>query len=362
MKAVYLTNHPMLLHSGVAQKVAACASEWTRQGVLTQIYDLSSGYILTPDTRAHYDLTRDGKEGGAWSSFLLRQKQQQFKWALEEIRRFSPDFIYMREDIFSPALYALLQKYPTFIEINSIQINELRRASILKPLYCQLTSPFLLRNARGLIGVTAEILSAIKATPEQSIVIANGIRIDPLDPFVEFPIRPQLLFVGDRDQPWHGVDTILEFASIVPEMDFHLVGVSGDSTENCIFYGYQPREFINQLCQKSTAAISTLGLYCKKMEEACPLKSRLYLERGLPIIIGYSDPDINGQMPFVLRVANKRSSLLEAQEEVTNFITRVHGNLEVRAHARSFAETHLSSVIKEKQRLSFIKEKLLGAA
>ena len=44
--------------------------------------------------------------------------------------------------------------------------------------------------------------------------------------------------------------------------------------------------------ERAHLAVSTLALHRKQMRQACALKTREYVARGLPFVIGHEDPDL----------------------------------------------------------------------
>ena len=66
----------------------------------------------------------------------------------------------------------------------------------------------------------------------------------------------------------------------------------------------------------SDVALGTLALHRKGMSEAAPLKVREYLLRGIPVVIGYDDPDLADRPWFVLQLPNTESNVRDAVAEI----------------------------------------------
>jgi hypothetical protein len=101
--------------------------------------------------------------------------------------------------------------------------------------------------------------------------------------------------------------------------------------------------------QRATIAIGTLGLYRKKMDEACPLKVREYLAFGLPVLAGYEDTDVPAGADYFLRLPNDNAPLAPHREKIAGWLDRWRGR-----RVPHTAIAHLDTVEKEKRRLAFI--------
>src|SRR5690606_28226927 len=82
--------------------------------------------------------------------------------------------------------------------------------------------------------------------------------------------RPQLLFVGSPNQPWHGVDKLVLLAELMPECDFHIVvpNYRRDGPGNVVYHGGLFGEPLVNLYKKIDVAFGTLALHRKRMREA----------------------------------------------------------------------------------------------
>lgn len=177
----------------------------------------------------------------------------------------------------------------------------------------------------GYIGVTEEIRSFQernyygKTIP--SIVISNGVKkrtnIDFNTPIIKED-RGDITFVffaGD-DYIWNNfkrlVDSILNlnhikivyYGTIKPENKIRHSNIS-------YFKSYDSIQ-IQSLNHKNTIGIGTLGLFKKKLNEACPLKVRDYWSLGYPVILGYKDTDVvnhNSLSQYVLEFSNDETLL-----------------------------------------------------
>ncbi len=74
-------------------------------------------------------------------------------------------------------------------------------------------------------------------------------------------------------------------------------------------------------------AMSSLALSIKNMKEACTLKSREYIVRGIPFVYAYKDTDLNGDEIFAKRFEEDTISL-EEMIEFAHFITNHRAEVE----------------------------------
>ena len=102
---------------------------------------------------------------------------------------------------------------------------------------------------------------------------------------------------------------------------------------------------------EATLAVASLGLYRKLLKQACLLKTRDYLARGLPMVYGYDDVDLPNGAPFALQVPN--SAALLDMEAVIAFAARMAEAPGMRDEVRAFAERSLDWSAKLRQMQEF---------
>jgi hypothetical protein len=83
------------------------------------------------------------------------------------------------------------------------------------------------------------------------------------------------------------------------------------------------------------------------MNEASPLKVREYLAVGLPVLCGYSDPDVLQLGDLCLTIANTETNVVDELPRIDEYIRRSRG---VRV-PRSMVQ-HIDASYKEQQRLT----------
>ena len=129
-------------------------------------------------------------------------------------------------------------------------------------------------------------------------VISNGIDLSAFQP-LDAPNNetPRLVFIGTPGYSWHGVDKLVELARTFPDLHIDIVGYDQlpehePLPPNLTLHGYLNADGYRKVMAGCDLAISTLALYRKGMEEACPLKTRECLAYGLPMVLPYVDTDL----------------------------------------------------------------------
>ena len=111
-------------------------------------------------------------------------------------------------------------------------------------------------------------------------------------------------------------------------------------------------EDLNTLFKDMNLAISCLALSKKNMKEACPLKSREYIIRGIPFIYAYKDTDLNGDEIFAERFSEDTIDI----SEIISFAKLVSTQVDSVQKAMSLKAQEVSWSNKLKQMSSFVKE------
>lgn len=291
MKIAYLIRHDITKNDGVTKKILGHISNWKRMGCDVQVfaYVPQVGKSILPANQ--YVMY------GAIKSRLVKDYS-----LLVDIENFSPDLIYFRYDTWSRSLGKLLNKYPSVVELNTLDLAEYfslmkfekNIKSFLRYVAYKILRGFVLRKVVGIVSVTHEINDDESNSQynKPSVVVPNGIDLDTyktMKPAAILGARTSLFFIGTPGQPWHGVDLIEQLAVKMPNIDFHIVGIEGAGLSNVFYHGYLPIEKYTILLKQCAICIGTLGLHRKNMTEACPLKVREYLAYGYPVILGYQD-------------------------------------------------------------------------
>ncbi|WP_249278435.1 glycosyltransferase [Bordetella genomosp. 7] len=330
--------------SGVGQKIRSHARFWRSAGhevhhfVLRRRNDNPQAPCIT----YLFNDTSGGKPTlAAWrSNGRIR----------EALSAWTPDLVYMRQLLWWPGAVRACHVAPLVIEFNSIALHEYRQQSMLKYRLDSFSRSFFPRVARAIVSVTAEIDRTVKAGPALRAVIGNGYDVKAIVPRPPpNNVRPQLLFVGSPNQAWHGVDKLRALAGLLADCDFHIVvpGYTESGPPNFICHGALYGESLTALYYNTDVAFGTLALHRKQMEQATPLKVREYLAHGIPVIIGYDDPDLHNT-DYCLRIPNTETNVIEAAPRIRRYIA----DWQRRAPDRADVVGRLDHEIKEATRLA----------
>ena len=333
--------------NGISKKIRGQAIRWTEDGHAVRYFSLA------PTTRVWPGLAPIEIELVARGNPLTRLRRS-FVLAAR-IRTWQPDLIYFRYAYHSPGFPALFRRIPTVAEINSDDLAEYPvTLSAAKLVYHRLTRRRILDSVAGFAPVTRELLTRFASFGKPAVVIANGIAL-PERPSAP-PVAgnsPRLIFVGSPGSPWHGLERLAELARLLPELHFDVVGCPAPlmpQPSNLQFHGAMSRDAYEPLLHQATAAVGTMALFRKHMQEACPLKVREYLAAGLPVIAAYRDTDITDDADYFLRLPNDSSPLAPHRERIAKWLGQWRGR-----RVAQEAVAHLSIAHKEAQRLAFFK-------
>jgi glycosyltransferase involved in cell wall biosynthesis len=355
MKIAYLGQMAdVSRENGIVKKIRQQAGAWLTAGHEVRYFGLE------PTTAVWTGLAPVGADlvarGAPW------QRPFRSRQLAARIRAWRPDVVYFRYAYHSAGLPALFRDFPTVAELNSDDLTEYPLTlSQAKVLYHRLTRARVLGRMAGFVAVTGELATRFAAFGRPTEVIANGI---PLADFAPLPVppagaAPRLLFVGSAGSPWHGLERVAELATLLPEVSFDLVGCArpaGAWPDNVVFHGALPAAAYAPLATRATAALGTLALYRKSMDEACPLKVREYLALGLPVIAAYRDTDFPADADFFLRLPNDERPLAPHRERIAAWLRDWHGRRVPRA-----AVQHLDAAAKETRRLAFLSRFATGS-
>jgi glycosyltransferase involved in cell wall biosynthesis len=235
-----------------------------------------------------------------------------------------------------------------------------------------------LNHTAGIIGVTPEIVKLVKKLNPgvPSCVISNGIDVDSIPmqaitPFNGFELI--MIFVASEFVYWQGLDRLLrgmlEYSGDV-KLELRLVGVVGDEYQSLIQQlNRLPRRKIycsgavygdelNKYFSGVHLAIGTLGLFRKGMEQACTLKVREYIARGMPFVYGYEDTDLGADFEYALRLANDETPV--DIPELIAFVKSLSQKQDLPRQLRQYAESHLDWRAKQEAMIRFVEARTMA--
>lgn len=326
MRIAFVAEYDAFLPSGVLLKISSQMKTWRSFGVEAQLFLISpppqhpsmqacvDGWVfMSPATRLLRGSART-YANKILSSAMLKRK----------LLDWNPEIIYYRNSLWYPGLKRILSVAPFILEVNTIDTGEFIG---IKGVLNKISRDVTLKKTSGFVAVSEEIGNFLKGFKKPIRVQTNGFDLQRVQPRLppDNP-RPRLIFAGTPGFRWHGVDKILYLASKLPVFDFHIVGSDPEGNElgNVFMHGYLSQEHLYDLYREMDVAIGTLALYRKKMEQASPLKVREYLALGLPVIIGYDDPDLRG-LECVLQIPNDENGVANSIDLIRDFVENWKG-------------------------------------
>ena len=353
MRIAYLVHRTDGTASGVIRKIRSQAKQWVTQGAVVRIFLL----CRAGQERLRETLRVDGVDvvPHAYSSHPERMRST--SELATAIRRWKPNVVYRRYDLFYPAFDRLAESIPTVVEVNTDDIAEYRLGSGARRWYNRLTRSRVFSRASGLVFVSGELAKRehFARYGKPSLVMGNGLDLRNVAPS-EAPCNPtpRLIFIGAPGLTWHGVDKILWLAEQLPDWHFDLIGAGagGDPLPaNVVAHGLLEPSDYQTLMLHADVAFGTLALHRKAMDEASPLKVREYLANGIPTVIGYRDTDFPKPKPFLLQIPNTDNNVRESFREIVSFCERWKGRRVSRDEI-----LHIATELKEERRLAFFEQ------
>jgi glycosyltransferase involved in cell wall biosynthesis len=207
-------------------------------------------------------------------------------------------------------------------EVAELRLVGSRLGGALSSLIEARRKPAFLSRLAGVIAVTEELrqLESAAAPALPSTVIANG--IDTLAQPAHGPARfaggpLRLVWACSEFAPWQGLDRLI--AALAkrrsgPVVELALAGrlgpqqvvalqQAGSALLRIHSLGLVDQVGIDGLLRSAHLVVGTLALHRKRMREACPLKVREAVARGLPVITACIDPDLPLGLPGILRLS-----------------------------------------------------------
>jgi hypothetical protein len=357
MRIASISLHwPRTKDSGVGKKLDQQIRLWQAGGHEARLFMHTSRYAplsaLIPAEVIPYD--PDGKFGTELNRAKATRK------LVASVRKFQPDVIYLRLAMYVYPVHRLTSIAPVVGEINTNDIQQHRELGVVLSLYNRLTRGILLKRVSGLVSVSEELArdASYDAYHKPMRVISNGIDLSAF-PALDAPNNdiPHLVFIGTPGYSWHGVDKLVELARKFPDLQVDIVGYDQlpeyePLPSNLTLHGYLGAEDYRKVMVNCDLAISTLALYRKGMEEACPLKTRECLAYGLPMVLPYSDTDLKDlEVDFLLKIPNKEDNIQTHGGAIHDFAYRMRGR---RVERKLIAS--IDQVTKEAERIRFFEE------
>ena len=352
VRVAYLAHGVHGSRDGVRGKILAQAATWAQLdpnvhvGVFVRC---EAGAAADWRSQPHVVKVRSSRAGVAGR--LLQRELLSL-----EVFRWKPDLVYLRYSTVSPSVAMLVRSIPTVVELNTLDLSELRMRSVLRYRWARATRAFLLRKARGHVFVAREIADdpSVRALEVPKVVIPNSIDLERHQPLsAPHNAVPHLVFIGAPHTPWHGVDKIVTMAREFPSWVFDVIGPGHDEVAghpaNLRVHGLLDAAEYLPILARADVAIGALALRRLDLSEASPLKVGEYLAYGLPAITSYTDTRFPDGAPFLLQLPNTEDNVEAGIERIRAFVLEWMG----RRVARDAIESMDARVI-ERRRLDFM--------
>lgn len=231
-----------------------------------------------------------------------------------------------------------------------------------------------LKQVSGVIGVTPEITDRLRLQAPQALctVITNGVDAAgvPATGFTPFDGTVlRMVAVASGFVPWQGMDRLLNgmraYSGSLP-LKLVLIGTVPAGVEKLIdcvnrqpgltidcpgpLYG----EAMDSYLGVANLAIASLALFRKQMAQACPLKVREYMARGIPFIYGYDDPDLPDGCEFAMKVPAEDTPI--DMEAVIQFAVRTADLPDLAQRMRQHARERMDWKEKVRAMYSFVRD------
>lgn len=234
--------------------------------------------------------------------------------------------------------------------------------------------PKMIRRCAGLIGNCDEVrhyeLERSRLSMP-SLTLPDGVSVEDTPFSKTAPYKGDvlnLLCLATSFSPWQGLDRVLAGLAAYggPKPRLHLKVVGEVSPEDLTlakqlshrphvqadFPGRQYGPELEAIFKKTHMAFGPLAMFRKGLEGGSALKTREYMARGLPFVVGHRDPDLQGAGEFLLPVAHDDSPV--NMKTVVDFAERILNRPEVSESMRDYARKRLDWKIKMKQMWDFL--------
>jgi hypothetical protein len=280
---------------------------------------------------------------------------------VKSVAEYCPDIIYLRWGMYVYPIQRLFQIAPVVVEVNTYDVREHQLLGTAQNLYNRLTRGIILGGASGLVFASNELMGMwdFSKYHKPGIVITNSVDLEST-PFYTAPNNtpPHLVFIGTPGMAWHGEDKLLELAKAFPDLVIDIVGIAeiegiSQPPANLILHGFLEGAAYETVLANADAAIGTLSLHVKGMEEAATLKIRDCSARGIPCILPYLDTDfLDVKSSLFLQIPNAKDNIITHGQAINDFVFHMRGQ----RVPRSMVKDRIDSRIKEEQRLDFFKK------
>ena len=362
MRIAYISLHwPRPAASSIGKKVIQQTAAWRKAGhevkFFSHMHPIQNPELLVDGSHFVYEVEK-GWLGG------LKTEVNRIKAAaqlIKSVAAYRPDVIYLRWAMYVYPIQRLFRIAPVVVEINTHDVREHQLLGNVYSLYNRLSRGIILGKAAGHIFATNELMNLpdFSKFHKQGVVVTNSVDLlsTPIYPAPK-NTPPRLVFIGTPGMAWHGVDKLIELASAFPDIVIDIVGIneienSSDLPGNFILHGFLRGPAYEAALAEADAAIGTLSLHIKGMQEAATLKIRDCAARGIPCILPYRDTDFTGmESRLFLQIPNTITNIKTHGQVIHDFVMQARGQ----RVTREMVNDRIDSRIKEMQRLDFFQK------
>lgn len=358
MRIAYVTVHvaPEIMRAGVGKKIKSQMSIWREHAHEVVLFSLTPSEIPFPEEQQFIFESRGN---------LLKREMNRasvLKQMLTAIQQYKPDIIYLRFGLYSYPLHRLFGIAPVVLETNSDDVQEYQKRGPFFYWMNRLTRNLTFAPARGIITPSHELVNVLVPAHDKPVcVISNGIDLKDAE-LLPAPKneKPVITLVGSPGMKWHGVDKLVKFAEVCPDVTVNIVGYAQKDIDSSVpanlhLHGFLSKEQVREVLLQTDVACGSLALHRNDMQEASVLKIREALSYGLPVIIAYRDTDLNEvNLETILRIPNTEENVMANAETIRSFAYAMMGK---RVDINSIAQ-YLDQKQKETTRLSFFQQTL----
>lgn len=270
--------------------------------------------------------------------------------------------VYMRYAYYFVFLYLLCRilNVPFQIEINSKSQNELaQKKQRLRKIFDRIALSVGIVFAGRIHVVSRELLTYFSERyPGKTIVFNPNFVVDGYySPALHHAPKPKinLLFLGNTEQAWHGIDLFIEMVCehgffLFDKINIHIVGniapaieqltINPNVSAHIFLHGFLSGEKKYAVLSKMDIGIGGFSLSAKGIKETTSIKNGEYLYSGLPLIIGYEDSAISSDHPFVLKI-----DIFDPQnavDQIVGYLDFYGQHPEIRIQAHEYAKKNLT--------------------
>ncbi len=359
MRIAYVTLHwPRTLESSTGKKIVRHMRDWHDAGHTVRLF--SHRHPVPPtielvDGENFIYKQHSGFAGRLRTEFARMQAARQL---VQSVRQYQPDLIYLRWSMYVYPVHKLMDIAPTIVEVNTNDVEEHKLLGMIPNLYNRLTRGLLLGGSDGHVYATQEMaeLDVFRKYHIPGIVITNSLDLSET-PFYPAPynLPPHLIFIGTPGMPWHGEEKLVPLARTFPDIVIDVMGIDrinklNDLPTNLHLHGFLSGNKYEDVLAHADAAIGTLSLHKKGMDEAATFKVRDYAARGIPCIIPYTDTDFHDlDNEYFLQIPNTEDNIRTHGQAIHDFIFSMRG----KRIPRELIFNRIDSSIKESNRLAF---------